>query len=63
MPTSQKRFSGAQKYPTQKIFRTIDHPKIFNLVVSKKVVTMLELDENNPYVEVFEVKKEQNLCC
>ncbi len=40
-----------------KIFRTIDHPKIFNLVVSKKVVTMLELDENNPYVEVFEVKK------
>tara|TARA_B100001123_G_C15341344_1_gene1035080 strand:+ start:2581 stop:3393 length:813 start_codon:yes stop_codon:yes gene_type:complete len=64
MHTSLKRNTLIQiinpensKVVETKIFRRIDHPKIFNLVVSKKIVSMLELDENNPYVEVFEVKK------
>ena len=40
-----------------KIFRKSDYPKIFNIVVSKKIATILELDVDNPYVEIYEVKK------
>jgi len=40
-----------------KIFRKAYYPKIFNIVLSKKIATILELDIDNPYVEVFEVKK------
>ena len=40
-----------------KIFRKADYAKIFNIVISKKIATILELDTNNPYVEVYEVKK------
>jgi len=40
-----------------KIFRRANYPKIFNMVMSKKIATILELDVNNPYVEIFEVKK------
>ena len=40
-----------------KIFKQANYPKIFNIVLSKKVATILELDIDNPYVEVFEVKK------
>ena len=40
-----------------KIFKRANYPKIFNIVLSKKTARVLELDTNNPYVEVFEVKK------
>ena len=40
-----------------KISKRADYPKIFNIVVSKKIATILELDEDNPYVEIFEIKK------
>ena len=40
-----------------KIFKKASYPKIFNIVLSKKIATILELDIDNPYVEVFEVKK------
>ena len=40
-----------------KIFRRADYPNIFNIVLSKKIATILELNLDNPYVEVFEVKK------
>jgi len=40
-----------------KIFRSADYPNIFNIVLSKKIATILELNLDNPYVEVFEVKK------
>jgi len=40
-----------------KIFRRSNYPKIFNIVLSKKIATILELNLDNPYVEVFEVKK------
>ena len=40
-----------------KIFRKSNYPKIFNIVLSNKIATILELDIDNPYVEVFEVKK------
>ena len=40
-----------------KIFRSADYPNIFNIVLSKKIATILELNLDNPFVEVFEVKK------
>ena len=40
-----------------KIFRKAEYPNIFNIVLSKKIATILELNLDNPYVEVFEVKK------
>ena len=32
-------------------------PKIFNAVISKKIASALELDLDNPYVEILELKK------
>ena len=33
------------------------YPKIFNVVLSKKISSLLELDPENPYVEIMEVKR------
>jgi len=40
-----------------KIYRNASYPKIFNSVISKKIAIILELDLNNPYVEIIETKK------
>jgi len=40
-----------------KVHKKANYPKIFNVVVSKEIALILELDPNNPYVEVIEVKK------
>jgi hypothetical protein len=40
-----------------KINRTMNYPKIFNLVISKKAAEVLDLDPENPYVEFLEIKK------
>ena len=40
-----------------KIYRKANFPKIFTIVVSKKIATILELDLDNPLVEVIEIKK------
>ena len=40
-----------------KIYKKADYPKIFNVVINKEIASILELDVNNPYVEVFETKK------
>ena len=37
--------------------KKIDYPKIFNSVISLKLANLLELDLNNPLIEVTEVKK------
>ena len=40
-----------------KIHKKANYPKIFNVVISKKVASILELNIDNPYVEIIEVKK------
>ena len=40
-----------------KVYKKAHYPKIFNIVISKKISTILELDVNNPYVEILELKK------
>ena len=32
-----------------KIYKKANYPKIFNIVISKKIASILELDINNPY--------------
>jgi len=41
---------------TTKISKKGIYPKIFNIVITKKIAKALELDFDNPYVEIIEVK-------
>ena len=45
------------KVVVTKIMKQAEYPSFFNIVLSKKIAEILELDINNPYVEVLEVKK------
>ena len=45
------------KYIDTKIYKRANYPKIFNVVISKKVAALLELDSENPLVEIIELKK------
>ena len=45
------------KFIETKIYRKANYPKIFNVVISKKIASSLELDVNNPYVEIIKIKK------
>ena len=40
-----------------KIFKKANYPNIFKAVVSKKIASILELDADNPYIEIIETKK------
>jgi len=40
-----------------KVSKIADYPKIFNIVLSKKISSILELDKENPLVEIIELKK------
>ena len=39
-----------------KVNAKADYPKIFNIVISEQIATTLEIDAENPYVEVIELK-------
>jgi len=45
------------KFLTAKIKNTINYPSIYNIVITKKMADKLELDINNPYVEVLSIRK------
>ncbi len=45
------------KFIDTKITRTANYPKIFNSVISKEISRILDLDIENPYVEIIEIKK------
>ena len=45
------------KFVETKVYKKAKYPKIFNIVISNKIASILELDVDNPYVEVIEVKK------
>ena len=44
---------------TAEIRKTINYPSIYNIVITKKMADKLELDINNPYVEVLTIKKNE----
>ena len=45
------------KFIETKITKKAKYPKIFNIVISENISNALELDLENPYVEVIEIKK------
>jgi len=45
------------KFIDTKIFSKASYPNIFNVVITENIATYLGLDINNPYVEIFEIKK------
>jgi hypothetical protein len=45
------------KFIDTKVNKKAGFPKIFNIVITKNIADFLELDLNNPYVEILEVKK------
>ena len=45
------------KYITTKVSGRAKYPGIYNIVINKNIANALELDFNNPYVEVVEIKK------
>ena len=40
-----------------KVFKKDNYPTIFNLVITKKIADILELDTDNPFIEIVEIKK------
>ena len=42
-----------------KIHKKAKYPKIFNMVISKKLALNLELDFNDPFLEIIELKKNE----
>jgi len=46
-----------QKFIETKIYKRANYPSIFNAVISKEISSLLELDNDNPYVEIIEIKK------
>jgi hypothetical protein len=45
------------KFIDTKIYKKAEYPEIFNIIITEKLASILELDLNNPYVEVTEIKK------
>ena len=45
------------KFIETRIYKKANYPKIFTIVVSEKIASILELDLDNPLVEVIEIKK------
>ena len=40
-----------------KIYKKANYPKIFNVLISKKLASILDIDKENPFVEIIELKK------
>ena len=45
------------KFIETKIYKKANYPKIFSAVITRQVADHLELDENNPFIEIYEIKK------
>jgi len=45
------------KFVIGKITSTGTYPKIFNTVITEKVSKLLDLDDENPYIEIIQLKK------
>jgi len=45
------------KFVETKIFSKSAYPKIFNIVITKRIANELELNLEDPYIEILEIKK------
>ena len=39
------------------VYKTVKYPSIFNIVITKKIASILEIDNDEPYIEIYELKK------
>ena len=39
------------------VYKTVKYPSIFNIVITKKIASILEIDKDDPYIEIYELKK------
>ena len=39
------------------VFRKANYPNLFNVVISEEIASILDLDSNNPYIEIIELKR------
>ena len=49
------------KFVKTKITKRGEFPNIFNSVISNKIAKLLELDRSEPYVEIYEIKKNKRI--
>ena len=42
-----------------KVYKKGNYPKIFNMVITKEIASILDLDLDNPFVEIIEIKKNE----
>jgi len=45
------------KFIETKIYKKTNYPNIFNVIITDALATTLELDRENPFVEIIEIKK------
>ena len=45
------------KFINTYVVKNADYPKIFNVVINKITAEILDLDSDNPYIEIIELKK------
>ena len=45
------------KFILTKVNKKYEYPKIFNVLITEKIAKILNLDDNNPFVELNEVKR------
>ena len=45
------------KVVTTKVYNKADYPNIFVITISKEIAETLDLDIENPYIEVYQIKK------
>jgi len=48
---------GNSRFVNAKVNKVAKYPKIFNIVISEKISKTLDLDPKNPYIELYEIKK------
>ena len=47
------------KFVEINVYKKNDYPRIFNIIINQKIANYLDLDRDNPYVELFEIKENE----
>ena len=40
-----------------KVYNKAEYPNIFNIIITESIATVLDIDRDNPFVEIIEIKK------
>ena len=45
-----------------KVSKKIKYPDFYKILITRKIASILELDEKAPFIEIVEIKKKQVIC-